>query len=885
MVGPVRLRRSSRGLFPMALLATAGLAACGAEDGNQDELQALLHDEDLVSLTSGALTDGTGASSGVGTGSGGATGVGTGGSGGGIVPPSPDAGVMTGAGGSRPVGDGGATGGFGGGAVDASPTGMGGFFGDGGLPPPFGPFGQWPFDDCSPFRTNLFDQGPNGNTAFRSIGVTCAGGVAGQAVSLAAKEDIVYVPDQPNFTFENGITVAGWFNPTSTSQVRTLFRKRDRGTSSFAMVLNGGRFQFVINLGGGRAASVVAPKKAKVGIFQHVAGTYDGAMLKLYVDGAEVASLNVSGSIPPGPGPFLMGNDGSERRFDGLIDNTFFDGRALSASEVTALTCIRQQPTMDVNPRESAPTPANVPATFDIAVTNHNSASCAPETYQFEEFNFFPGISVDPSPFFAVASPPVASGETTHFTMTAVASDTVDPGSFPLSFQIFSFDPFSNVFLFDTVQFVVAEPTGCHVNTSRELMIKNVSVVDDRLRTNSFGPPDDPRTGAWTFKHLMENMAPTPADAPSMVEDMLRTFTTPQTVNGFTLAPRPGMQSLILDAWPRTADGQLDLAQAPLQLQAIVNRFDLRQPGSGDAGEGRFVFAFLAPGAFFPLQATLIFEYKLPAATPDEVTGWANAWHALGSMPFSEDYNAALQALTERFVGRGARPGHPNDNAINAVRTNEIDFGDNGIWQLREFTLSPDTGRLTPATIKLTPDRSFNNTSALAAFVNANEASIIAETHDVPEIFDGQSFLAGAVFNDLTSWAAPGINDNEARHHFAVNTCNGCHSAAETGTFFLQISPRFFGGEAALSGFLTGITVRDPVTDEPRTFNDLARRLRDLSMEVCGTAPPPPVPPPAPPPSLGGDGTGGAGGAFGGGTTGSAGSGGADGMIPPPKVP
>src|SRR5262249_44032602 len=92
----------------------------------------------------------------------------------------------------------------------------------------FTAFGQWTFDDCNSFRTNLADQTFNGNTAFRSVGVTCAPGMEGQAVSLAVKEDIVYVPDQPNFTFENGVTVAAWFNPTQVGGTRTLFRKRDK---------------------------------------------------------------------------------------------------------------------------------------------------------------------------------------------------------------------------------------------------------------------------------------------------------------------------------------------------------------------------------------------------------------------------------------------------------------------------------------------------------------------------------------------------------------------------------------------------------------------------------------------------------------------------------
>jgi hypothetical protein len=65
-------------------------------------------------------------------------------------------------------------------------------------------------------------------------------------------------------------------------------------------------------------------------------------------------------------------------------------------------------------------------------------------------------------------------------------------------------------------------------------MIRNLSVVDDPVRTTG--------GGAWTLKHLMEEMAPSPEAAPAMVEEMLRSFTLDPVVNGFTLAPRPGFQ-------------------------------------------------------------------------------------------------------------------------------------------------------------------------------------------------------------------------------------------------------------------------------------------------------------------------------------------------------
>jgi len=698
------------------------------------------------------------------------------------------------------------------------------------LLPPGTAVGMWDFDDCTPSRTNLEDVSFSGNTAFRSVGAACTAGVQGKGVAIAAREDIVYVPDQPNFTFEDGVTVAGWFNPTRVDGMRSLLRKRDSGTSSFALLLGDGTYRFVISLGGRRAAAVSAPQSAKPGAFQHVAGTYDGATLRLYLDGVEVAREDVEGTIPVGPGPLLMGNDGSERRFDGAIDGTLFATHALSAAEVQSLTCLPVRPTMTVTPSGIPAALPGVPVAIDVALANRNPAQCAPIRFRVRDSFVGTGLTLDPPPFQSVETAPVASGATEHFTITATVSEAAEPGQ-TFSVRVFADEPTTRFFDTALISVTVGSLTGCHVSTLRELMIKDLSVVDDPVRT-AFDPAStDPRNGVWTFKHLVESMAPTPADAPAMVAAMLASFTTPQTINGFTVAARPGMQSRVLDSWPRTADGALDLARAPLRLQAIVNRIDLRDLANGDAGEGRFVFAFEDPSGF-ALQATLILEYKLPAATEQDVLGWAQAFHALSPLPSGEVYNAALQAITERFAGRGARPGRPNGSAISTVRTNEIDFGDFAPWEMREFHLSPASGRLEPAPLALTPARGFDASTTLASYLTSNQTAILAERHTVPLSFDDQPFQAGAVLNNLETWLAPGV-DNEVRHHFSVNTCNGCHSLQDTGTFFLQILPRGQFSEASLSGFLTGTTVLDPVTQEPRTFNDLARRKADLEAIVC----------------------------------------------------
>jgi len=696
--------------------------------------------------------------------------------------------------------------------------------------------GIWDFDQCSAFRTNLFDGTFHDNTAFRSVGVQCGPGIQNsQGVVIAATEDLVYVPDQPSFGLDQGVTVAGWFKPTATSGTRTLFRKRDKGTSSFALLLNAGRFQFIIGLAGGRAISLTAPQRAKVDVFQHVAATYDGTTARLYVEGLEVRSFAATGTIPPGPGPLLMGNDGSERRFSGTIDSTLFASHALTADQVLALNCFPQRPSLTLTPHPLPDTPAGVPLTMDVALTNHNPPACAPLVFTLETETSQTGVTLDPPAFTFVHSAPIASGDTAHMTVSATATDDTDTGT-PVFFQLLVTEPITAFSSFEFLDFTVAPPIGCHVSSSHELMIKNVSVVDDPVRATFDPASSDPRNGVWSFKHLVEAIAPTPQDAPAMIEAMLTGMLVPQTINGFTVEARPALQRNVLDQWPRTASGALDLARAPLRLQAIVNRLDLRDLDHGDAGEVRFVFAFNHPSfQFESIQAMMNFEYKLPATTEQDVRDWANAFHGLGALPFGEDYNAALQQITERFAGRGARPDHTKGSALSAVRTNEAAFSDDSPWQLRSFALSATSGWLEPVALDRTPDRSFDGGATLASYVTANQAAILADRHSVPALFAGQPFQAGAVFNDLTTWSAPGI-DSDTRHHFAINTCNGCHSLAETNTPFTQISPRFAFSEATLSPFLTGTTVSDPITGQSRTFNDLARRRADLDAIVCADA-------------------------------------------------
>jgi hypothetical protein len=426
---------------------------------------------------------------------------------------------------------------------------------------------------------------------------------------------------------------------------------------------------------------------------------------------------------------------------------------------------------------------------------------------------------------------------------------------------------------------------------AKELMVTDLSVVEDPCRTrwDANGDAegcDEYARGAWTFGKLMATLAglgsidEDPRALSDFVLAWLRQLEADQEVNGFTARGRPGVCAFIAD-WvrasgfndPRDPEPILDLHRAPFRLLAIVSRLDLRRPGPAgevtNAGEGRFVFGMLAidpsapddPDCWSPLPATVILEYSLGASSAEDIAYWAESWHSLGSLRFGEEYNTALQAITDAFTGPGAAPERPGGSALAQLRTNEIAFGDE--WELREFHLvsaPPQDGdppvephvaprvELLQAPVAQTMDSSFNGSDRLARFLASQADRAREGAHVVPLEFEGEPFRAASALVSLSGsvWFVSGFSCTEERHQLSLSTCNGCH-AGETRTRFVHVSPRAAGEPARLSRFLTGGSVADPTCvpcpaggggwgGDPRTvdcvtvrrFSDLERRAADL---------------------------------------------------------
>jgi len=309
-------------------------------------------------------------------------------------------------------------------------------------------------------------------------------------------------------------------------------------------------------------------------------------------------------------------------------------------------------------------------------------------------------------------------------------------------------------------------PTSTLARWNESLMVTDPKVVQDPTRTNDacrVGPGN--ANGAWTFKHLMSEMAAASGlSTHDFVVDWLTQWLHPTTVNGDLIPARPAIFSRVIQPWAKASGvgatlvavssggwaldltGPLNLDIAPFRLSAIVNRIDLGSTVKGpssygggvtaepaDAGELRFVFGVQNLANCSVLQFSVIFEYGVPIVGCRGVRNWARSWMALNypgssGAAFSPIWNARLETLTERVVTSGAAPTKGNTSALNQLRTNEIALAPFSIssipglpgrpvyspWELREFRLTneqpglgtdaPVNGPLRPHTVAMTPN-------------------------------------------------------------------------------------------------------------------------------------------------------------------------------------
>jgi len=352
-----------------------------------------------------------------------------------------------------------------------------------------------------------------------------------------------------------------------------------------------------------------------------------------------------------------------------------------------------------------------------------------------------------------------------------------------------------------------APPTGCdgvRVERFRELVVVDDAVVlGERARNVTRGP--------FGFAHAMAALGGGEDGGRALARDLVDAWAeaapTSRVRADLTCAwLRRSSSNACDDACARCAREDLDLSRAPFRLAAIANRVDLgaHPDALSEAGEGRLVFAVVDgegdDAAAKPLEATVIFEYALPGGRRE----WAERFHTLSRYTsFGDDYQAALAAVTERFVGAPR---------LAQIRVNDGAFGP----APRLYELALAQGRLGPRPLRNTPRASLEGSLELAAWITEHESDVRSDRHVVPVAMRAPSVDRGHV-------VSVGVAE-DLRAAFARGTCNGCHGEAAPTLGGFHVAPRGRGA-ARLSTF-----VHDPAA--PRK-DDLGRREAFVSGVLC----------------------------------------------------
>ena len=200
-------------------------------------------------------------------------------------------------------------------------------------PPTLGLVGAWSFNETS--GTTAGDSSGRGNAGLIS-GATRTAGRYGNALNFDGVDDWVTVDDDASLDITNGMTLEAWVRPdTQFANWRTVLLKEQSAQLAYALYANtdGGVPAGHVFTEGDVALRGTAP--LPMNVWSHLATTWDGSVIRLYVNGAEVASTPLEGTAIESSGPLRIGGNAIwSEWFDGAIDEVRIYDRALSTAQI-----------------------------------------------------------------------------------------------------------------------------------------------------------------------------------------------------------------------------------------------------------------------------------------------------------------------------------------------------------------------------------------------------------------------------------------------------------------------------------------------------------------------------------------------------------------------
>ena len=179
---------------------------------------------------------------------------------------------------------------------------------------------------------NDFDGGISGATRVST-------GRFGGALSFDGVNDSVAIANNPALTPNAGMTISAWVNPSALSAWRPVVAKERSTIPTYGLYAsaNGGSSRPTARVFTTSDLTTNASSAFGLNTWTHEAMTWNGTTLRLFVNGVQVVSRTVSGSLAVSTGALRLGGDSLRSEwFAGRIDEVRIYGRPLTAAEITA---------------------------------------------------------------------------------------------------------------------------------------------------------------------------------------------------------------------------------------------------------------------------------------------------------------------------------------------------------------------------------------------------------------------------------------------------------------------------------------------------------------------------------------------------------------------
>jgi hypothetical protein len=204
--------------------------------------------------------------------------------------------------------------------------------------------GNWRLDEGG--GASIVDSSIHGNDGTISGNPTWVPGQHGLAMAFDGIGDVAQVPDDASLNLTTGMTIAAWIRP-GLGATQDVVKKATNGSLdgyelSLASPTSAAGQKFFVRLNqvaSGDTYRVNSTANYPTdGTWVHVAATYDGTTIRLYIDGVLDASAPGPAAIATNSVPLSIGGqNGGTRLFTGAVDDVFLYDRALSVAEIQAL--------------------------------------------------------------------------------------------------------------------------------------------------------------------------------------------------------------------------------------------------------------------------------------------------------------------------------------------------------------------------------------------------------------------------------------------------------------------------------------------------------------------------------------------------------------------